>query len=400
MRKIGLAALALAAVFLHACASTPKAAPDAKAAASTSSKAAGSAPRAETPPAERIARGSAPSERAPEPPANLNDLFRAAAPGAGRIDGMSPASLPGWDSEDHAAALIAYQSGCALSRDPAAQETCNAARLLGEADDATARHFFETAFRVEQIGGPGLLTAYFSPQYEAREAPGGDFTAAVRAAPADLKPGQTYADRSAIEDRPPNGALAWMRAEDLFFLQIQGSGTLVYPDGRRMKAVFAAHNSRPFVGIANPMRERGLLAAGNTSGDAIRSWLADHRGRRANEIMQLNPRYVFFRLEADDGQDPQGAAGISLPAGHAIAVDPSFHAYGEAVWIDASAPTLTGAFPTYRRLVMALDTGGAIKGEVRADLYLGRGDDAGREAGRVRHDLKMYRLAPLGRLGG
>jgi membrane-bound lytic murein transglycosylase A len=148
------------------------------------------------------------------------------------------------------------------------------------------------------------------------------------------------------------------------------------------------------------MRQRGLLPANNTSGEAIRGWLADHRGEKAAEIMRLNPRYVFFRLEADDGADPQGAAGISLPAGHAIAVDPAFHAYGEAVWIDASAPTLAGAFPVYRRLVMALDTGGAIKGEVRADLYLGRGDEAGREAGRVRHDLRMYRLAPLGRQRG
>ena len=396
MRKLGLAAMAMAAVFVHACASTPKDAPKSKAGSAAASKAAEPASRAETPPAERIARAPAPAERAPERPASLNDLFRAVAPAAG----MSPASLPGWDKEDHAAALVAYQAGCALSRDPAAQVTCNAARLLGDVGDAAAKRFFETAFRVEEIGGPGLLTAYFSPQYEAREKPGGDVTAAVRAAPSALRPGQTYAERTAIEDRPPNGALAWMRAEDLFFLQIQGSGTLVYPDGRRMKAVFAAHKSRPFVGIANPMRDRGLLPANNTSGDAIRTWLADHRGARANEIMQINPRYVFFRLEADDGMEPQGAAGISLPPGHAIAVDPSFHAYGEAVWIDASAPTLTGAFPTYRRLVMALDTGGAIKGQVRADLYLGRGDDAGREAGRVRHDLRMYRLAPLGRQGG
>ncbi len=86
---------------------------------------------------------------------------------------------------------------------------------------------------------------------------------------------------------------------------------------------------------------------------------------------------------------------LSLPAGRAIAVDTSLHGLGELFWIDASAPVLTGAFPVYRRLVVALDTGGAIKGAVRADLYMGRGDAAGAEAGRVRHTLRMYRLAPI-----
>ena len=146
----------------------------------------------------------------------------------------------------------------------------------------------------------------------------------MRPVPADLRSGRAYATRTEIEKRSPNDAIAWMRAEDLFFLQIQGSGTLVFPDGERKKAVFAAHNSRPFAGIANPMRDKGLLPANNTSGDAIRQWLADHRGREADEIMQINPRYVFFRLEEDDGRDPAGAAGIPLPGGHAIAVDPGW----------------------------------------------------------------------------
>ena len=110
--------------------------------------------------------------------------------------------------------------------------------------------------------------------------------------------------------------------------------------------------------------------------------------------MRLNPRYAFFRLAPDDGRPPQGAAGVALPAGRGVAVDPSAHAYGELLWIDGEAPLLAGAFPTYRRLVSALDTGGAIKGEVRADLYLGQGDAAGAEAGRVRHTLTMWRLVP------
>ena len=111
--------------------------------------------------------------------------------------------------------------------------------------------------------------------------------------------------------------------------------------------------------------------------------------------MQQDQRYVFFRLEPDDGRQPAGSAGIALIPGRALAVDPAEHAMGDLYWIDARAPALSGAFPTYQRLVMALDSGGAIKGPVRADLYAGSGPQAGREAGRVRHVLTLYRLAPI-----
>ncbi len=110
--------------------------------------------------------------------------------------------------------------------------------------------------------------------------------------------------------------------------------------------------------------------------------------------MDQDPRYVFFAISMDDGREPAGTAGEPLIAGRSIAVDQSLHALGGAYWIDADSPTLAGAPTLYRRLVMALDTGGAIKGAVRADLYLGRGDAAGDEAGRVRHVLKLYALVP------
>jgi membrane-bound lytic murein transglycosylase A len=189
-----------------------------------------------------------------------------------------------------------------------------------------------------------------------------------------------------------------MKPEDLFFLQIQGSGVLDFPDGRRMRAVYAANNGQPFVGIASPMRTAGLLADNNTSGETIRAWLAEHRGPDADEIMRRNPRYIFFTLQPYDGKEPSGAAGLPLTPGRALAVDPSKHEYGVLYWINGEAPALNGAFPAYRRLAMALDTGSAIKGEVRADLYLGTGEIAGAEAGRVRHRLKLYRLVPM--LGG
>ncbi len=190
-----------------------------------------------------------------------------------------------------------------------------------------------------------------------------------------------------------------MRPEDLFYLQIQGSGVLSFPDGRHMKAAYTADNGKPFVAIARPMVNLGLLGGAGASGDNIRAWLAAHRGAQAQAVMWLDPRYVFFNVAPDDGREPPGAAGVPLPPGRAIAIDPGRHAYGELFWIDASAPTLTGAAKTYRRTVVALDTGAAIRGEVRADLYIGSGAAAGSEAGRVRHTLRMTRLVPIERDG-
>jgi membrane-bound lytic murein transglycosylase A len=333
--------------------------------------------------------------------------------------GEAVGGLPGWAAEDQVAALAAYRTTCGVARDRAATVVCSKARQLTDPDDETARLFLETNFRARPVGDPGLLTAYYAPVYEARISNREGFSAPVLSRPDDLemvdprtldraapdgpqvparKRGagyEPYPDRTAIETWRPGVVLAWMRPEDLFFLQIQGSGVLTFPDGRRKRVAFAAHNGKPFVGIAKPMRERGLLRDQDTSGSSISRWLADHRGPEADEIMRLNPRYVFFTIDDDDGRDPVGAAGIPLPAGRAIAVDTSRHDMGELFWIDASAPVLTDAFPTYRRLAVALDTGGAIKGDVRADLYMGRGDQAGVEAGRVRHTLRMYRLVPV-----
>ena len=307
--------------------------------------------------------------------------------------------LPGWTTEDHAGAFLAFLSGCRVTRDPALYELCHQARALGPLDEDAARAFFETHFRPRAVEPEGVLTGYFVPEYEAREQRVPPFTAAVRPKPFDLPASNTalYADRAAIEaqDPAPGQALAWMRPEDLFFMQIQGSGVLDFPDGHRLKAGFAATNGQPFVPIAAPLRQRGALAASGTSGESIRAWLADHRGPEADAVMQLNPRYVFFVVSPDDGRDPVGTAGLPLAPGRAIAVDQGQHAMGGLYWIDADAPTLNGAAPVYRRLAMALDTGGAIKGPARADLYIGRGSAAGVEAGHIRHTLRLYELTPV-----
>jgi membrane-bound lytic murein transglycosylase A len=386
----------------------------------------------------------------PHPP--VSSATKPAARPPERVEPTNFDALPGWREEDHTAALAAFAATCnpdehaslpplyGEDRDvakrspglagadylprsglietspprsslpsrpsppPGGEEgisplavVCREARDAGLLAPDEARRFLETHFRPELIEGGGLLTAYFMPVYQARTQPDGEFSAPVRPRPADLprhpRPGD-YADRAAIAARPATDAVAWMRAEDLFFLQIQGSGVLVFPDGARARTVFDGTNGADFVGIAAPMRREGLLADRQTSASGIRGWLADHRGLQADAVMNQDPRYVFFRLGPDDGGEPPGAAGRPLVAGRSLAVDPNRHAMGEVFWIDASAPALAGAFATYRRLAIALDTGGAIRGDVRADLYMGRGDAAGLEAGRVRHTLRLYRLIP------
>ena len=329
-------------------------------------------------------------------------------PPAPIASGLSPASLPGWAHEDHLAALEAWAETCHIARDAAYVGACQAARVLPTGDAGAARQFLETWFVVERGDSQGLLTAYFAPEYEARTYRTGAFDAPVLSRPLDL-----VADGNVVQQRLPDGRMipyparveidetdaapiAWMRAEDLFFMQIQGSGYLTFEDGSQMRAAYAAHNGQSFVGIARPMVERGLLPANGTSGEAIRGWLSGHRGAEATAIMNLNPRYVFFRLEPDDGRGPAGAAGVPLIAGRSIAVDPTQWSYGDLIFIDAPQGDLVGADRGYRGLVTALDTGGAIRGPVRADFYVGRGAEAGLQAGRVRHPLRMWRLTPRG----
>ena len=330
------------------------------------------------------------------------------------VETVPVAALPGWDQENHLAALGAYAQGCGVGRE--ARDLCDYAKaMMGAARFPTpseAREFFEANFVAAPAatadGRPGLLTAYFAPEYPARRTWTPEFDKPVLTKPADLEriDGRfqrrradgalaAYDDRAAIEAATrPEQAVAWMRAEDLFFMQIQGSGYLTFEDGGRARAAYAADNGLPFSGIARPMAERGLLPPNGTSGEAIRAWLAAHRGAEAGEIMALNPRYIWFRLDPDDGGQPNGAAAIPLPERRAIAVDPANWRYGDTVWISAEAGNLAGARASYSGLVMALDTGSAIRGPVRADLYLGRGEAAGLEAGAVRHPLRMWRLVP------
>jgi membrane-bound lytic murein transglycosylase A len=349
--------------------------------AACAERAAGPRPIVGPPPP--LARAPAP-RLAPLPPVSAPAAPTAQAP-------VAFAQLPGWAGEDHRAALEAVRADCASGKAVDSAGVCLRLSWLDHPGEAEAREFLERNFRPVALGEPGVLTGYFTPIYDARRFADAEFSAPVRAHPMR----EVTADRGEIETWPCDDALAWMRPEDLFFLQIQGSGVLVFADGARLKAAYDGANPAPFSGIAGPMRTRGLLGH-DASGEAIRAWLADNRGEAARAIMDLDRHYVFLRLAPDDGAPPAGAAGVRLIPGRALAVDPGAHRMGEVFWIDAQAPILPGAYPTYQRLAVALDTGSAIRGQIRADLYLGEGEAAGLEAGRVRHTLKLYRLEPVG----
>ncbi|HTN40729.1 MAG TPA: MltA domain-containing protein [Asticcacaulis sp.] len=329
--------------------------------------------------------------------------------------GSRLSDLPGWDKTDPFIAIEALRATCLYKKGRQYANICAAMKQQDFETPHQIMAFLNAHFRIEKVEGQGLLTGYFVPDYDAQLAPDAEFSQPVRTKPADLVvvPGSQvtpassatkvaarklgdlyvpYFTRAEIEQMPV-AAQYYMRPEDYFFMQLQGSGFLDLPDGKRVYAAYAADNGWPFVGIAKTLTERGILDKTQTSGDNIHAWLAAHRGPEATEIMNTNPRYGFFVIQPQQAE-PVGASGLALPSGSAIAVDPSLNEMGDLFWIDADAGALKDSFPTYQRMVAALDTGGAIKGKIRADLYVGHGHRAGSEAGRIKHSLRLWRIIP------
>ncbi|ESQ80930.1 hypothetical protein AEYBE204_00995 [Asticcacaulis sp. YBE204] len=327
-------------------------------------------------------------------------------------------ALPGWETSDAFIALEAVRGTCAYKKGRQYSKACDDLKTKSFESPEEIKAWLLARFKIERLEGEGLLTAYFVPEYPATTVASAEFSQPVRERPDDLvlvdatqlsppsaagkkvaarKVGDLYVPyytRAEIETQPAPYARYFMRPEDYFFMQLQGSGYLTLEDGTRIMAAYAADNGQPFVGIAKTLTDRGILAKNQSSGDNIRKWLAENRGPVAQEVMNQNPRYAFFVIDTTR-MEPLGAAAVPLPAGSAIAVDPLHHQYGDLYWLDADAGTLKDSFPVYQRMVSALDTGGAIKGKIRADLYIGHGDRAGQEAGRVKHTLRMWRIVPV-----
>jgi membrane-bound lytic murein transglycosylase A len=176
---------------------------------------------------------------------------------------------------------------------------------------------------------------------------------------------------------------------DAFFLHIQGSGRVRLADGETVRVGYAGQNGQPYVAIGRLLAERGALRRDEVSLQSIRDWLAAHPAEAA-EVLAANPSYVFFRLLEGDG--PIGAHGVALTPGRSLAVDPSFVPLGVPVWLDTTDP-LDERRPL-RRLMMAQDTGGAIRGAIRGDVFWGAGEEAKARAGRMRSRGRYYLLLP------
>jgi membrane-bound lytic murein transglycosylase A len=300
------------------------------------------------------------------------------------------------------------------------QAVCREAELLADNDDAATRAFFERRFvpyaASNNGDADGLFTGYYEPELRGARTRGGNFTVPLYGRPMDminvdlglfreewrgrsvtgrvdgttLKP---YHDRAAIEGGAIAGKapeLVWVDDKvDAFFLQVQGSGRVTLDDGSVLRVGYAAQNGHPYVAIGRELIQRGELARENVSMQSIRAWLRDHPDQ-AESVMNANPSFVFFRTLEGDG--PLGAEGVALTAGRSLAVDRSFVPYGTPLWLDAEDPL--DANLRVRRLMVAQDTGGAIKGPVRGDVFWGYGAEAAERAGKMKSPGRYWLLVP------
>jgi len=334
------------------------------------------------------------------------------------------ANLPGWAQAPHAGSVRAFVAGCSrLANARALQAACDEARALPAGDDAAARAFFERAFSAYAIVAPegtaeGQITGYYEPVLEGSHTRSARFSRPVYGLPEDLvvvdlaaqypelrgmrlrgrlngRRLEPYYSRGEIEGR--NGtfaapAIAWVADPvELFFLQVQGSGQIQLESGERIRVGFAEQNGHPYRSLGRHLVERGEMTLDQASMQNIKAWAAANP-QRLQEALNTNASYVFFReLPAAGG--PIGALGVPLEAGYSIAVDARYVPLGAPVYLATTYPLSPQPL---ERLVVAQDTGGAIRGAVRADFFWGTGAEAGTLAGRMRQQGRMWLLWPRG----
>jgi membrane-bound lytic murein transglycosylase A len=341
--------------------------------------------------------------------------------------------LEGWRADTQAEALDAFAKSCAkLTVQPKDRAVgiagtvadwiapCTALSQVPRGDDATARAFFETWFlpylAADNDKPEGLFTGYYEAELRGSSRPGGRYAVPLYRKPDDLvmvdlgefrdaMKGERiagrvidgrlrpYEDRARIEGGALKGRdleMVWVDdAVDAFFLHIQGSGRVAMEDGSVMRVGYAGQNGHPYVAVGRELIARGALTKENVSMQSIREWLRANPGEAAG-LMNKNPSFVFFRPL--DGEGPLGAQGVALTPGRSLAVDRSFVPYGLPVWLDAQDP-LDGA-ARLRRLMVAQDTGGAIRGPVRGDVFWGHGDEAELRAGKMKSPGRYHLLIP------
>jgi peptidoglycan lytic transglycosylase A len=324
--------------------------------------------------------------------------------------------------------LVAGEAGARAARKPsrALIETARAALASPPADAKKARRFFETRFRPFRVAPtPGFLTGYYEPLVPGSLTETESFGWPILARPADLASFapdaapprfpegtagarrlmdgslQPYDDREAIE-RERRHPIVWVRdAVNAFLIQVQGSAQVELPDGRRVRLAYDGRNGMPYASIGRMLIEAGAIEERAMSNASLKAWLRAAglgEGDKGLKLMRRNRSFVFFRLvEAfDPGLGPVAGAGVALTPLRSIAVDRALWSYGLPFFIGADLPWTEDAPRPFRRLMIAQDTGSAIVGAARADIYFGGGDAAGARAGAIRHPGAFAVLLPVG----
>jgi len=302
--------------------------------------------------------------------------------------------LDGWEQDDHAAALKVFLNTCRDMKDADWRALCQFAEA-----DPEPRQFFELFFRPVVIddGQEALFTGYFEPELDGDRYRSARYRFPVYKMPPEAMQSNPWLTRREIlsSDVMTGRGLeiAWVDDPvELFFLQIQGSGRIRLPDGSYIRVGYRGSNGHPYRSIGVELVRRGVYHPHQVSAEVIKNWVR-RNPQEGRELLFHNNSYVFFRevsqVPADQG--PLGAMNRSVTAMRSIAVDPSFVKLGAPVWVEKD-----GANPLRRRMI-AQDTGSAIKGAQRADVFFGTGDDAGRAAGTLRDPGRMVVLMPIQR---
>lgn len=300
--------------------------------------------------------------------------------------------LDGWDNDDHSSALKVFLKTCRDLKSPDWKAVCAVAR-----DQTDAKKFFELFFRpvVIEDGQKPLFTGYFEPELDGSRTRSSHFRYPVYKIPPEARAANIWLTRREIEtgNNMQNRGLeiAWVDDPvELFFLQIQGSGRIRLPNGKYIRVGYSGSNGRPYRSIGVELIRRGIYNSHQVSAQVIKNWVRRNPIDGA-ELLRHNGSYVFFRevSQVPAHMGPLGAMNRSITTMRSVAVDPKFTKLGTPVWLEKD-----GAKPL-RRLMIAQDTGSAIKGAQRADIFFGTGDLAGREAGKLRDTGRMVVLLPI-----
>ena len=334
------------------------------------------------------------------------------------------AQLPGWDRDDLRAAWPAFMSSCSvLIKQATWKEPCTVARTVNGNDEQAIRTFFEAFLEPNQVVAPdgatdGLITGYYEPLLHGARKKGGPYQTPLYKVPDDMltidlasvypelkgmrlrgklvgKKVVPYSTRAEIEAANSSGKeLLWVDDPvESFFLQVQGSGRVQLSDtGETVRVAYADQNGHPYKSIGKYLVEKGELTLEQASAQGIKAWIAGHP-TRMQELFNVNPSYVFFKEERlpDPKVGPKGSLGVPLTPQRSVAIDATQLPQGAPVFLSTTQPN--SDIPM-QRLVMAQDTGGAIRGAIRVDYFFGFGAEAAENAGRMKQRGSVWVLLP------